>query len=87
MQTAPPLPPFIHWAHDSPHPPLATPDQLSDSGAIDSQVPDVGVPNCWMIEIGVDEEAVPDDDPPPPVDGEDAATVARSGPLVPPFKL
>jgi hypothetical protein len=60
------LPPFIHCAHDSLQPPLATPDQLRDSGAAAAQEPVAGIPNCWKIGAGEDEEVEPDDAPPPP---------------------
>ena len=52
MHTAPPLPLFIHCAHDSPHPPLVTPDQLRDAGAAASQLPVEGLPNSWMTGAG-----------------------------------
>ena len=84
MHTAPPLPPFIHSLQDSPQPPLATPDQLRDAGAVASHVPDEGLPNCWNIGAGADAKADPDDDPPlvsrrepslPAVHGPPACTV------------
>jgi hypothetical protein len=65
VHTAPPLPPFIHCAHDSPHPPLPTPDQSSDSGAVASHVPVAALPNCWTIGAGVKDDSALDDEPPP----------------------
>lgn len=55
VHTAPPLPPFIHCAHDSLQPPLETPDQLSDTGAAASQVSEAGLPNCCISGTGADE--------------------------------
>jgi hypothetical protein len=65
VHTAPPLPPFIHCAHDSPHPPLPTPDQSSDSDAVASHVPVAALPNCWTIGAGVKDDSALDDEPPP----------------------
>ena len=64
MHTAPPRPSFIHCAQDSPQPPPATADQLSDSGATASHVSVAFLPNCWMIGAGTD--AGSDVAPPPP---------------------
>ena len=66
MHTAPPLPPFIHCAHDSPQPPLATPDQLRVAGAAASHVPEAGLPNCWKIGAGIEVLVRSEDEPPPP---------------------
>lgn len=46
VHTGPPRPPFIHCAQELVHPPLETPDQLSETGAAASQVPEAGLPNC-----------------------------------------
>jgi len=70
VHTAPPVPPFIHCAHDSPQPPDDDPPQFSDAGAASVQVPDAGLPNCWTIGSGalaVEEEEPPPAPPPPPV--------------------
>lgn len=56
MHTAPPLPPFIHCAQDSPQPPLATPAQFNVPGAAASHVPDAGRPNSWTTGAGEDDE-------------------------------
>ena len=63
MHTGPPLPPFAHWAHDSPQPPLPAPPQFRVTGAAASQVPDAGLPNCCITAGGVVES---EEEPPPP---------------------
>ena len=67
VHTAPPLPPFIHCAQDSPQPPLVIPAQSRDTDATVSQDSDAGLPNCWTSGFGLDpdREAEPPLLPPP----------------------
>ena len=61
MHTAPPRPPFIHWAQLSLQPPDEAPPQLRVAGAASTHVPDAGLPNCWTTGAGAE---LDDDDPP-----------------------
>ena len=69
MQTAPPMPAFIHSAQDSLQPPLSAPPQFKPSGCTASHVRDAGLPNCWVIGAGNELVTVESEPPPPPPGG------------------
>ena len=65
MHTAPPRPPFIHWAQLLLQPPDDAPPQLRVAGAASTHVPDAGVPNSWTTGAGAElDDELEEDDPP-----------------------
>jgi hypothetical protein len=52
LHTAPPLPAFIHCAHEAVQPPLVAPAQFKSLSSIPTQLPDAGKPTLCKISGG-----------------------------------